>query len=171
MHSCHSHGILHRDVKPQNFLFDISTSTGTLIDFDCAFAIDRKLPRSNSGTPGYKAPEVLEDTPYSTPADIWSGGVTIAEAILEQSVDHLLEEHDEVDPNPKLVREVLLTALRRCVSCVASSFIVLHSSCPSFCAGFSSSSFPLSSTNSYFEPFVDDADVSRTVCFSCMCYL
>ena len=36
VYSCHTHGVLHRDIKPGNFFPDLPAGKGTLLDFDCA---------------------------------------------------------------------------------------------------------------------------------------
>ena len=36
LHDIHTRGIIHRDVKPANFLFDPQTGVGTLCDFGLA---------------------------------------------------------------------------------------------------------------------------------------
>jgi len=76
---CHSKKIAHRDLKPENLLLQSSDSDSNLKIADFGYA--RKVPpdglRTLCGTPGYLAPEILEQTPYGTQCDMWSLGVIV----------------------------------------------------------------------------------------------
>jgi serine/threonine protein kinase len=75
----HSINILHRDVKPENLIYlsDKKNKLG-LIDFGFATLQDEyDFLFTRCGTPGYVAPEVLDDQPYDTKADVFSAGVTL----------------------------------------------------------------------------------------------
>lgn len=78
---CHKLGIIHRDIKPENLLFsskDQSTSIIKVSDFGLARFIDSEtLATTTCGTPGYVAPEVLEQKPYNEACDFWSVGVVL----------------------------------------------------------------------------------------------
>merc|ERR1719438_164147 len=68
----------HRDLKPENLLLmsDGSDSDIKIADFGFAKrALNEKCLRTQCGTPGYVAPEILEGVPYGTQADMWSLGV------------------------------------------------------------------------------------------------
>jgi len=77
---CHAGGILHRDIKPGNFMFldDRPDAPIKAIDFGlAAFFEAAGLPRTDlglEGTPWFMAPEVLSSK-VGPPADVWSAGV------------------------------------------------------------------------------------------------
>jgi len=80
---CHSHRILHRDLKPQNLLIDTNGNL-KLADFGLsrAFGIPLRLYTHEVVTLWYRAPEILlGQSRYSTPVDIWSAGCIFAEMI------------------------------------------------------------------------------------------
>ncbi|KAF9573634.1 hypothetical protein EC968_008271 [Mortierella alpina] len=75
----HNMGIVHRDLKPENLLFHDKTENARLMITD--FGLSKVLTSGNDvlmtacGTPGYVAPEVLEEIGHGKPVDMWSVGV------------------------------------------------------------------------------------------------
>mmetsp|Transcript_45000 Transcript_45000/g.104110 ORF Transcript_45000/g.104110 Transcript_45000/m.104110 type:complete len:561 (+) Transcript_45000:3-1685(+) len=73
----HSMGIVHRDIKLENFMFETKAYDHLkLIDFGFSrFARDKRM-KLGCGTLSYMAPEVL-DGDYSLKCDMWSAGVVV----------------------------------------------------------------------------------------------
>ena len=69
--------LIHRDLKPENIIFnDRSYEKITLVDFGLMTkTAEYRFLFTRCGTPGYVAPEVLDDKPYDTSADMYSAGL------------------------------------------------------------------------------------------------
>jgi len=104
---CHSRGIIFRDIKPDNFLFERPGDGSPLkaTDFGLAGLIKpgERLAR-RCGTPSYMAPEVINRN-YGEEADVWSCGV-----VAYQLVTGRLPFVDKVNqrPNAKEVFRAIL---------------------------------------------------------------
>ncbi|CAN8254598.1 unnamed protein product [Cochlearia groenlandica] len=86
---CHSHGVLHRDLKPQNLLLVKDKELLKIADLGLgrAFTVPLKSYTHEIVTLWYRAPEVLlGSTHYSTGVDMWSVGCIFAEMVRRQAL-------------------------------------------------------------------------------------
>lgn len=77
---CHGHGVLHRDVKPDNCFFRSQGGDLVLADFGISCAMDtRSFAKTCVGSPHYLSPEIVNQDSYSFSSDVWSYGVMVYE--------------------------------------------------------------------------------------------
>ncbi|XP_015359648.2 cyclin-dependent kinase 3 isoform X2 [Marmota marmota marmota] len=97
---CHSHRVIHRDLKPQNLLIN-EFGALKLADFGLAraFGVPLRTYTHEVVTLWYRAPEILLGSKfYSTAVDIWSIGCIFAEMVeRERDEPALFPGDSEID--------------------------------------------------------------------------
>lgn len=73
---CKKHGIVHRDIKPQN-IFVSPNGDFKLGDFGIAKTVEKTTGGTKIGTYKFMAPEVYHSKPYGTASDIYSLGLVL----------------------------------------------------------------------------------------------
>uniref|UniRef100_A0A0K0ES48 Protein kinase domain-containing protein n=1 Tax=Strongyloides stercoralis TaxID=6248 RepID=A0A0K0ES48_STRER len=73
----HENGVVHRDLKPENLLYYNHDEDSKIMisDFGLSKTEESGVMATACGTPGYVAPEVLQQKPYGKAVDVWSIGV------------------------------------------------------------------------------------------------
>lgn len=79
----HRAGVIHRDLKPTNVLFNPGSGLLKLSDFGCAHLNDAERSRSGLiiGTPFYMAPEQLSGIPVDGRCDLYALGMLMFELL------------------------------------------------------------------------------------------
>ena len=113
LHHAHQHGIIHRDVKPQNILLDRDEEP-YLTDFGIAVTAQalRDGDTDVSGTPAYMSPEQakIDGPPLDVRTDVYSLGVVLYELLVAKrpyeasSVQILRQRFDApTPPSPRSI--------------------------------------------------------------------
>ena len=79
----HASGLLHRDVKPSNLLYDPQAGTTLLIDFGSACSLKEASRLEPEGTLAYMAPELFGRSEHAVDvrSDLYALGVTLYELL------------------------------------------------------------------------------------------
>lgn len=96
---CHSHNVLHRDIKPGNLLVGTDKEIVKLADFGLARSIEVPAGAYSTGvgTVRYRAPELLLGFPkYSTSVDIWSVGCIFGEMVKQNGIFPAIDEEKHI---------------------------------------------------------------------------
>jgi len=69
---------VHRDLKPENLLFQNERIDSLkIVDFGLSATVKDGPLDMRCGSPGYVAPEILNDEGYGTQVDIFSAGIIL----------------------------------------------------------------------------------------------
>jgi len=84
----HGHGVVHRDVKPENIFLDPETGRAMLSDFGIAHSTDHEsrltMTGAAIGTPAYMAPEQIDGARADARSDLYSLGLVTWEMLTGQ---------------------------------------------------------------------------------------
>lgn len=81
----HQHGVVHRDVKPENIFMEAGSGRAMLSDFGIAHSseFESRLTMTGSaiGTPAYMSPEQIDGAPANARSDVYSLGLVAWEML------------------------------------------------------------------------------------------
>ncbi|XP_013875166.1 hormonally up-regulated neu tumor-associated kinase [Austrofundulus limnaeus] len=121
----HKHGIVHRDLKIENFLLDEHNNI-KIVDFGLSNtlktdSLSPELLSTQCGSPAYAAPELLAHKKYGPKVDIWSIGVSMF-AMLTGTLPFTVEPFNIKQLHQKMVNKEI-SSIPADISKGAMSFV------------------------------------------------
>ncbi|MFM7065305.1 MAG: serine/threonine-protein kinase, partial [Gammaproteobacteria bacterium] len=82
----HRQGVIHRDIKPGNIIYDAESGSTKITDFGIARVTNSASTRTGVvlGTPSFMSPEQLEGKPLQGTSDLFSLGITLFQLLTGQ---------------------------------------------------------------------------------------
>ena len=82
----HTQGVIHRDIKPGNIIYDASSGSTKITDFGIARVTNSASTRTGVvlGTPSFMSPEQLEGKPLQGTSDLFSLGISLFQLLTGQ---------------------------------------------------------------------------------------
>mmetsp|Transcript_45620 Transcript_45620/g.109259 ORF Transcript_45620/g.109259 Transcript_45620/m.109259 type:complete len:471 (+) Transcript_45620:42-1454(+) len=107
MHNVHQLGVVHRDIKPDNFLCTGEDFTVKLCDFGLAEVLSSPSTELKGvyGTAPFMSPEMLGATGYAAATDVWSLGVIAYVLLLGQF------PYQPIETNAKAMKAAILAGV------------------------------------------------------------
>jgi eukaryotic-like serine/threonine-protein kinase len=171
--AAHIHGIIHRDVKPQNILMDLDGQV-KLTDFGIAMALSATaLTRTNSvmGTVHYLSPEQARGGIATKRTDIYSLGIVLFEMLTgklpfsgESAVSIALKHLQEQTPSVRALRPDIPQSLENVIlKATAKDPAVRYSSADAMLRDLHTVLSPERSGEAPFEPPPIDEEATKAI--------